>query len=73
MKHVVFNFPFNGRNLKAIDGNCLLALLFIFFLKPDGGNKLLNLSSYQTFFFCQNEFLTVFILCLNAVHLRLLL
>lgn len=48
MKHVVFNFPFNERNLKAIDGNCLSALLFIFFLNrmnSNGGNKLLNLSS----------------------------
>lgn len=35
MKHVVFNFPFNEINLKAIDGDCLLALVFFFFLKPD--------------------------------------
>lgn len=76
MKHVVFNFPFNGRNLKAIDGNCLLALLFIFFLKLDGGEQIIEfiiLTNLFFFFFCQNEFLTVFILCLNAVHLRLLL
>lgn len=49
MKHVVFNFPFNERNLKAIDGDCLLALLFIYFflnrMNSNGGNKLLNLSS----------------------------
>lgn len=46
-----------------------------FFLKPDGGEQIIEfiILTNLFFFFCQNEFLTVFILCLNAVHLRLLL
>lgn len=45
-----------------------------FFLNRMGGEQIIEfIILTNLFFFCQNEFLTVFILCLNAVHLRLLL
>lgn len=49
---------------------------FFFFLKPDEfkwGEQIIQFIILTNLFFCQNEFLTVFILCLTAVHLRLLL